>query len=80
MGNGRGSWNQHYGDSINDKIETIEELEDELKKLGKSKKVNSWTHYLKPSFYAKTEDEKEIIQKIERLKKSIKNDQMEMYD
>lgn len=80
MGNGRGSWNQHYRDSINDKVEIIEELEDELQKLSASKKVNSWLDYLKPSFYKKSEKEKEIIQKIESLRKSIKKDEMEMYD
>ena len=76
MGNGRGIWDQYHRDSIIDKAEIIEELEKKLE----PKKAKSILDYFKPSFYKKTEDEKEIKQRIENLRKSIKLDEMEMYD
>ena len=77
---GRGSWNQYYRDSICDKADIIKDLEKNITVI-EPKKANSWLDYFKPSFYKKTENEneKEIVERIESLRKSIKSDELEMY-
>lgn len=76
MGNGRGVWNQYYRESICDKAETIEELENSIK----PKKVKSIFDYFKSFFYKKQKDEETIKERIENLRKSIKSDEQEMFD
>jgi len=78
----RGAWDQNYRDAIVAKWEVIHSLQDDLEELEakESKKAKSIFDYFKPSFYAKSPEVLEIEKKIEDLERSIKHNELEMYD
>ena len=80
MGNGRGILYQYYRDSIDDKTKIIEELESTLNN-NKSEETKLWFDHFKQFFYrTKDKAKDEIKQQIKLLRKSIKKDELEMYD
>ncbi len=84
MGNGRGSWNQHYRESISDSCDAIVSLNLSILDLEASNKATSIFDYFKSSYRQKqkkiNEEIKELEDKITQIRKSIKSDQLEMYD
>lgn len=85
MGNGRGIWDQYHRDSICDKGDIIVSLNKSIDKLKESNKPTSIFDYLFKSSFRKKQKKinqeiQELEDRIKGLRKSIKSDEMEMYD